>query len=92
MGYSEQEWQWAPEKVSNTQKNFRTKNDWVELVEHDKEVFGIDIWDEEISKMKESKFKFFVNKSPIKKSLDHLNTIADGHSKSKILVKPKMVR
>ena len=42
--------------------------------------------------MKESKFKSLVNKSAIKKSLDHLNTIADGHSKSKILVKPKMVR
>ena len=42
--------------------------------------------------MKESKFKSLVNQCAIKKSLDHLNTFADGHSKSKILVKPKMVR
>ena len=76
----------------HTQKLLRTKNDWVELVEQDKEDFGIDISDDEISKMKESKFKSLVNKSVIQKSLDHLNTVADGHSKSKNLVKPKMVR
>ena len=73
----------------HTQKLFRTKNDWVELVEQDKEDFGIHISDDEISKMKESKFKSLVNKSAIKKSLDHLNTVADGHSKSKMLVKPR---
>jgi hypothetical protein len=76
----------------HTQKLFRSKIDWVELVEQDKEDFGIDISDDEILKMKEGKFKSLVNKSVIQKSLDHLNTVADGHLKSKNLVKPKMVR
>ena len=42
-------------KFYNTQKLFRTKSDWLELVEQDKEDFGIDISVEEIPKMKESK-------------------------------------
>ena len=71
---------------------FRTKNDWAELVEQDKEDLEIDISDDEISQMKEHKFKTIVNIAVIKKALAYLNTIADSHSKSKILVKPNLDR
>ena len=60
------------------QKVSKTKNDWSELVEKDKSDFEIDLTDEEISKMKESKFKNIVNTAAIKMALSNLNTTADG--------------
>ena len=79
-------------RVYFAQKVSKTKNDWSELVEKDKSYFEIDLTDEEISKMKESKFKNIVNTAAIKMALSNLNTTADGHSKSRILIKSKLER
>lgn len=80
------------QRVYLAQKVSKTKNDWSELVEKDKSDFEIDLTDEEISKMKESKFKNIVNTAAIKMALSNLNTTADGHSKSRILIKSKLER
>ena len=54
--------------------------------------FGIDVTDEEVSTMSENKFKTIVNAAVTERTLKYLNKIADGHSKSKILVKAKVER
>ena len=74
-------------KVYLAQQVVQTKHDWAELVTMDKLDMEIDLTDEEISKMKESKFKNIVDKAVAKKALQHLNTTADSHSKSRILKK-----
>jgi hypothetical protein len=43
------------------QKVFKTKNDWVELIDKDKNDLELDLTDEEISKMKETKFNSIIN-------------------------------
>ena len=74
------------------QKLSRTKNDWTELVEKDKSDLGIDLTDDEISRMKESEFKNIVNIAATKMTLLNLNKTADSHSKSRILIKSKLER
>ena len=46
----------------------------------------------EIAKMKESKYKSILEKAVTKKALEYLNTTADNHSKSRILIKSKLER
>ena len=70
----------------------KTKNDWAELVESDKSEMDINLSDSEIAKMKESKYKSIVEKAVTKKALEYLNTTADNHSKSRILIKSKLER
>ena len=70
----------------------KTKKDWAEIVAKDKLDMDIEFTDEEISEMKESKFKTIVNKAVSLKALQSLNTTADSHSKSKILVKSELAR
>ena len=74
------------------QKVVKTKNDWAEMIENEKKEFEIDYSDEEISRMKESKYKSIVTAAIASKAIEHLNKIADSHSKSKILVKGKLER
>ena len=74
------------------QKLHRTKNDWAEIIEKDKKDFGIELTDEEISKMKESKFKRIVNIAVTEKTLEYLNKTAHGHSKSRKLIKQTLER
>ena len=74
------------------QKLSRTKNDWTELVDKDKSDLGIDLTDDEISRMKESEFKNIVNIAATKMTLLNLNKTADSHSKSRILIKSKLER
>ena len=74
------------------QKLSRTRNDWTELVEKDKSDLGIDLTDDEISRMKESEFKNIVNIAATKMTLLNLNKTADSHSKSRILIKSKLER
>ena len=74
------------------QQVVKTKNDWAELVESDKSEMDINLSDSDIAKMKESKFKSIVDKAVTKKALEYLNTTADNHSKSRILIKSKLER
>ena len=52
----------------------------------------INLSDREIAKMKESKYKSLVEKAVTRKELAYLNTTADNHSKSRILIKSKLER
>ena len=79
-------------RVYQAQKVSKTKNGWAELIESDKKEFGIDFTDDEVSTMSENNFKTIVNTAVTERTLKYLNKIADGHSKSKILVKAKVER
>jgi hypothetical protein len=69
------------------QQVVKTKNEWAELVERDKSEMVINLSDSERAKLKESKLK-----SIVEKALEYLNTTADNHSKSRILIKSKIER
>ena len=74
------------------QQVVKTKNDWAEIVESDKSEMNINLSDDDIAKMKESRYKSIVEKAVTAKALEHLNNTADNHSKSQILIKPKLER
>ena len=79
-------------KVLEVQKNIFTKNDWYSLVQQNKVDLSIPLSDENISKMSKEGFKSVVRKAVAKKAAEHLNQIAMKHSKSKVLIKEKLMR
>ena len=70
----------------------KTKNDWAELIEHEKKKYEIDLTDDEISRLKKNKFKELVEKAVNKKASEYLNKVAEKHTKSHKLVKFKLAR
>ena len=72
-------------KVYNTQKLFPVKNDWVIQIQDDLIQCKIDMSDEEISKMKKSKFKKIVKLSIQQLSGEYLTKQMEKHTKSENL-------
>ena len=72
-------------KVYNTQKLFPVKNDWVIQIQDDLIQCKIDMSDEEISKMKKSKFKKIVKLSIQQLSGEYLAKQMEKHTKSENL-------
>ena len=79
-------------KVYEVQKQINTKNDWYGMVQQNRKDLKIILSDEEISRLSEEKFKSIVKRAVETETLDYLNNIAGGHSKSEDLVKPKLTR
>ena len=79
-------------KVLEVQKNIITKNDWYSLVQQNKVDLNIPFSDEDISKMSKDRFKSIVSKAVAKKAAEYLNQVAIKHSKSRILIKDKILR
>ena len=72
-------------KVYNTQKLFPVKNDWVIQIQDDLLQCKIDMSDEEISKMKKSKFQKMVKLSIQQLSGEYLTKQMEKHTKSEKL-------
>ena len=79
-------------RVYEVQKQIYTKNDWYSLVQDNKNELGIQLSDEEISKMSKERFRSLVQTAIDKRAMVYLNNIASGHSKSEDLVKNRLIR
>ena len=79
-------------RVYEVQKQIYTKNDWYSLVQDNKNELGIQLSDEEISKMSKERFRSLVQTAIDKRAMVYLNNIASGHSKSEDLMKNRLVR
>ena len=79
-------------RVYEVQKQIYTKNYWYSLVQDKKNELGIQLSDEEISKMSKERFRSLVQTAIDKRAMVYLNNIASGHSKSEDLVKNRLVR
>ena len=64
---------------------FRTKDDWLTLVENDLQSCGIQLTEEEITTMSRNKFKTLVNKKIRERSMLYLTELQAKHSKSQYL-------
>ena len=79
-------------RVYEVQKQIFTKNDWYSLVQDNKNELGIQLSDEEISKISKERFRSLVQTAIAKRAMVYLNNIASGHSKSEDLVKNRLIR
>ena len=73
------------EQYHKAHKNFPVKNDWVVQIKEDLTKCKIDLSDEDISKMKKSKFQKIVKSSIHQLSDEYLTTQMEKHTKSENL-------
>ena len=69
-------------KVYTAQKLSPVVGDWINLLAVDKEQFGIQISDEEVSKISEEKFKSFVKQKSVELTVQYLERLKKKNSKS----------
>ena len=74
------------------QKISTTKGDWSKTIEKEKELFNINLNEDEIAKLSKHKFKKIVSEAVENKALETLNDQAEKHSKSKSLICKKLIR
>ena len=72
-------------KVYYAQKLSPVCGDWIELLEKDKEQFGINISDDEVSNISQQKFKKYVKQKSIEVTIEFLEKLKKKNSKSKQL-------
>jgi hypothetical protein len=69
-------------KVYTARKLSPVVGDWINLLAADKEQFGIQISDEEVSKISEEKFKSFVKQKSVEFTVQYLEKLKKKNSKS----------
>ena len=72
------------------QKLQPVEGDWVLQIEDDKKLIDIDLSDDTVSKMSKYKFKKLIGKKVKNAALKYLNSIAEGHSKTRKLKKSEL--
>ena len=70
-------------KVYTAQKSNPSKGDWINLVQEDMRIIGLDISDRDIEEMDINKYKDMVKKMVRKQALHELKSIQKGHKKVK---------
>ena len=76
-------------KFYNLQKQCPVKNDWTLQIEEDKKEINMSYSDDDIKTVSKNKFKRVLKEKISAAALKYLNKLAEGHTKSKKLIKSK---
>ena len=77
-------------KFYSIQKDCPVKNDWVLQVEIDRKEINLDLSDDDFTSLSKWQFKKTLKKKIYEAATNHLNTLAENHSKSRPLMKSEI--